>query len=81
MGMHELNSFVRKFSTLRKMGYSATLKAETHAGKEWVELHVDLVLVHPEEGDQGNVQHGSKPQQLRKLLPIDLKIETNQRKL
>ena len=59
MGMHELNSFVRKFSNLRKMGYSATLKAETHAGKEWVELHVDLVLVHPEEGDQGNVQHGN----------------------
>ena len=41
------------------MGYSATLKAETRALEEWVELHVDLVLVQPEEGDQGNVQHGN----------------------
>ena len=30
-----------------------------------VELHVDLVLVHPEEGDQGNVQHGNTRQQRR----------------
>ena len=61
------------------MWYSATLKADTRAGEEWV----DLVLVHPEEdGDQGNLheKNGVRKQdpqhQLRKLLPIDLKIET-----
>ena len=74
-------------SNLRKMGYRATLKAEPLALEEWVELHVDLVLVQPEEGDQGNVQHGNTRQrqdprqQLRELLPKDLKIETNPRKL
>ena len=42
MSVKELDSFVKKFYQLRSYGYSAHLDLETHSGKAWVGLRVQL---------------------------------------
>ena len=49
MSVYELDSFVKKFYQLWSAGYSAHLDLESHSGKAWVGMRVQLG--HAEEAD------------------------------
>ena len=42
MSNQEIHSFVQKFGQLRSPGFKAHLNHESHAGRAWVGLHVQL---------------------------------------
>ena len=56
MSVKELDSFVKKFYQLWSAGYSAHLDLESHSGKAWVGLRVQLGHAPP-----GHLQHPLHP--------------------